>query len=94
MGKDSASRWTTLIGKAGPDVSLWDVAAPLADRILKWRPLMDGGKKSATMTCQHGHVASLVDHTIDANGVVSPSVVCPDDGCPFHTHVKLDGWQP
>lgn len=32
-------------------------------------------------------------HRIDADGVISPSVVCPHDGCRFHEWARLNGWR-
>ena len=46
----------------------------------------------AEMTCANGHGLTLRSHAIDAMGVVSPSVVCPIQGCSFHEFVELDGW--
>lgn len=38
---------------------------------------------------QVGHLP----HAIDAEGRVTPSVVCPHEGCAFHTMpVTLEGW--
>ena len=47
---------------------------------------------SAWVACPNGHLADL-DHTIAADGTVSPSVVCPEGGCGWHEHVQLEGWQ-
>ncbi len=41
-------------------------------------------------TC--GLVASLRDHSIDKDGLVTPSVACPGPKCSFHEHIKLNGW--
>jgi len=46
----------------------------------------------ATMACSRGHVLTLGGHSIDADGTVMPSVVCPKPGCSFHTYVRLEGW--
>jgi hypothetical protein len=48
----------------------------------------------ATMTCPDGHGMILRNHRIAANGMVSPSVVCPNPACGFHEFVRLDGWTP
>ena len=40
-----------------------------------------------------GNVASLSQHTVDPDGSVHPSLVCPHDGCKFHEWVILDEWQ-
>lgn len=68
---------------------------------LSWKPFRDiDGSTGAIFTCTNGHTGTLVSpsrpedhHTIDDGGVVSPSVVCPEDGCGFHDHVRLVGWE-
>lgn len=46
------------------------------------------------MSCPKcGKLGRLDDHTIDAYGTVTPSVVCPRKECTFHDHVKLLGWE-
>ena len=40
-----------------------------------------------------GKIAGLEDHKIDVTGEVSPSVVCPREGCIFHDWVTLYGWK-
>ncbi len=48
---------------------------------------------SAHLSCPDcGETASLGDHTIDADGLVNPSLVCPHKGCAFHEFVVLEGW--
>jgi len=44
------------------------------------------------MACSSGHVLTLRRHSIDLDGNVSPSVVCPTSGCGFHEFVRLDDW--
>lgn len=46
----------------------------------------------AELTCSNGHSISLRGHSIHANGMVSPSVVCRAPGCDFHDYVRLDAW--
>jgi hypothetical protein len=53
---------------------------------------VDGVLATALLKCPNGHIASLSDHTIHADGYVEPSVVCPEDGCGFHDMVGLEGW--
>ncbi len=61
---------------------------------LSWKGinLPDNGK-SATLTCSNGHTGSLETHTIRSDGSVSPSVVCPHEGCDFHQFVLLEEWK-
>lgn len=46
----------------------------------------------ASITCPRGHSLTLKAHSVAANGLVSPSVVCPAEGCDFHELVRLEGW--
>lgn len=59
-----------------------------------WKLLLIGKRqrRSATFTCPHGHVGSLSDHEITADGYVHPSVLCMTDGCGFHEFIFLEGW--
>ena len=61
----------------------------------KYRKGIDAKKiATASIACPEcGKVCSLTNHKIDADGKVSPSVVCPGDGCSFHEHIILDGWK-
>ena len=60
-----------------------------------WKGLkLSHGGRSASVTCTNGHTATLTDHTIAEDGTVSPSLVCPYEGCEFHEYVKLEGWHP
>lgn len=54
----------------------------------------DGGT-AVEMTCPRCHrTARLSAHTVDADGKVSPSVVCPTPNCGFHEWVQLECWVP
>lgn len=67
----------------------------------QWWPIRSD-KRSAILYCPDcGHSMHLMNHEIDAQGVVQPSVVepealfpkCPNDRCgKFHQHVQLAGW--
>lgn len=37
------------------------------------------------------HYIGIVDHIINLDGTVNPSVVCPIKGCTFHDFIKLEG---
>ena len=49
-----------------------------------------------TLKCGNGHIASLSrpDHTVDAAGIVTPSVICPTGECGWHETVRLLDWPP
>lgn len=63
------------------------------DEPLTWKPLTSDGKQTATLVCSEGHYGSIPDHEIAEDGTVTPSVVCTQDDCTFHEHVKLVGWE-
>lgn len=53
----------------------------------------ENGERSALACCPDcGKIASLSGHTIADDGKVSPSLVCPTDGCGFHAFVRLTPW--
>ena len=59
----------------------------------RYQKLPDG--RSALFACPLcGYGASLSDHTIAPDGTVSPSVVCPKEGCTFHESIRLEAWRP
>ncbi len=87
-----------VVPRALPDDPWLKVSPP------RWRParLVDG-RRTATMSCPNGHVCSLSDHHIDAEGHVTPSAQCPVEWkakdqsvlcreCGFHDYVQLEGW--
>jgi hypothetical protein len=57
---------------------------------------------TVTVRCSRGHLSSLDSnfdrprrnhHVISDDGSVSPSVVCPHEGCDFHEFIKLEDWK-
>lgn len=54
--------------------------------------LVDGSRTALVACPLCGNVSSLSDHTIDNEGVVTPSLICPYPGCSFHEHVILQDW--
>lgn len=64
---------------------------------LTWRHFQG----SVVIVCANDHYLSIYDpakkpedcHKITPDGSVSPSVVCPVEGCGFHEMIKLEGWQ-
>lgn len=68
-----------------------DPNASLSKR--KWCPIRsDGDIVGVLVKCPRGHIGSLDEHSIQADGVVSPSVDCDNQDCDFHEHVRLDDW--
>lgn len=48
---------------------------------------------TARVSCAKcGEMATLWEHSIDAQGKVTPSVVCPEKSCDWHVDVTLEGW--
>lgn len=68
---------------------------PLTWDYWRWGP-PERLRLTALVTCDKGHTgtASPDIHTISAEGVLSPSWVCPYEGCDWHEFAILDGWQP
>jgi hypothetical protein len=61
---------------------------------LRWAPCHPSTRSrfKATMACSRGHLLTLGGHVIAENGDVTPSVICPHQGCRFHAFVRLSGW--
>lgn len=71
-----------------------------------WRVDGDGSAdwRYVTFCCPGGHLGSLEhlsnpelqesSHKVAADGKVTPSVVCPADGCGYHEFIQLEGWSP
>lgn len=59
----------------------------------EWRGASDfrGGALVSCPSC--GKISSLADHTIDPDGSVYPSLVCPFAICDFQEFVKLADWR-
>lgn len=68
-----------------PEIVTFTMQLGLPAKPQTWRPL----GKSAYIVCPNGHGASLLDHKIAWDGNVSPSVVCPEDGCGFHAIIQF-----
>lgn len=52
--------------------------------------------RTVVIQCPICHKSACItgdSHKVAADGVVTPSVVCPYPGCTFHEHVKLEDWK-
>lgn len=78
-------------------------ADPWRTEPLTWRPVRNpDGTMTADVTCARGHDGLIDEHTIAADGTVTPSVVCagypagdparPSGPCDWHEHIRLEGW--
>jgi hypothetical protein len=61
---------------------------------MHWKPCHPATVKrfKAEFACPNGHGIILKGHSIDADGTVHPSVVCPAPACDFHDFVRLSRW--
>ncbi len=63
----------------------------------EWRdvPACLGVPNATALVCCPGcaKILSLGKHTIDPDGTVTPSLVCPFKSCDFHDYVKLADWK-
>ncbi len=44
------------------------------------------------VTCPGCGSTGRLDHIVESNGEVNPSIDCPDPRCDFHAMVTLDNW--
>jgi len=75
-------------------VSIARYAGPGEPPAFRWKECHPStmARFKAKVCCPAGHGLVLKGHSIDENGHVWPSVVCPDQSCEFHEFVSLDGW--
>ena len=66
------------------------MAAGIIGRHL-WKIVNRDGREIVKALCPGCHVWGALDHTIDPDGTVRPSVDC--EKCDFHEFVRLDGWE-
>jgi len=57
-----------------------------------WRKVNFDGKNTARVKCPKCGIEGLLNHEVDKEGNVNPSVVCGMK-CGFHSMVKLEGWE-
>jgi len=58
-----------------------------------WSGTKLGDRRSAIVTCPAcGQEISLSHFYIFYDGKVTPSLVCPHDGCDFHDWITLENW--
>ena len=58
-----------------------------------WFPVKrENGERSAMLLCPKCGKAAGLSHAIADDGTVSPSVVCPYDGCDFHEFIRIMDW--
>jgi hypothetical protein len=58
-----------------------------------WLHRLSDGRQQVITRCANGHIGSLGNHRIAADGTVSPSVVCQHPGCNYHEFIRLEDWK-
>lgn len=62
-------------------------------QIEKWQSVTEPRSRyKATVWCPACGLRIGITHEISDDGTLSPSLVCPHDGCDFHEWVQLTGW--
>jgi hypothetical protein len=60
--------------------------------ITKWREWNHEGKNYIFVTCPGCGTEYRLDHDINVQGVINPSLECPGTNCNFHDTAVLVGW--
>jgi hypothetical protein len=55
-----------------------------------WFYVNRDGKRCVKVSCPECGTIGSLDHDVNEDGDVSPSLQCPRDGCTFHKFVTLD----
>lgn len=58
----------------------------------EWVVVKLDGEPAIRVTCPYCQTTAFLDHQIDPDGTVSPSLRCCVDGCDFHEAVRLEGF--
>lgn len=59
-----------------------------------WAKSTLDGNPTAKVKCPGcGMIGTIINHSVGRNGVVSPSLDCPNDKCTFHENVILENWK-
>ncbi len=57
-----------------------------------WRIVKRDGKETVKMICPDCLSEAALNHRIEKDGTIRPSVICPSETCTFHRNVKLEEW--
>lgn len=49
--------------------------------------------KLLVIVCPNEHYLAIVNHNINRDGIVTPSVVCPVKSCTFHDYIGLEDYE-
>jgi hypothetical protein len=74
-------------------VALRRASSPGERRPGTWWPWLAGESQRVTVWCGACGRSATIDHDIAADGTVTPSLMCPYDGCGWHVFARLEGWQ-
>lgn len=58
-----------------------------------WRLWKSGERSSVFFCCPTCGELGMLNHEVNADGTITPSVQCPKEKCPFHDMVRLLGWK-
>ncbi len=50
------------------------------------------GERAPTISCPGCQGLGQLDHVVEADGKVDPSLACPKEECGFHEKIRLLGW--
>lgn len=58
-----------------------------------WRLWKGGERPCVFFCCPKCGELGMLDHEVNADGTITPSVQCPKAQCTFHETVRLLGWK-
>lgn len=68
-------------------------ASSFPPKVAQWFKTPDGDVVLGCPLCNSlVTITAASPQVVHGDGAVSPSVVCPSQGCRFHAFVKLEGW--
>ena len=72
-------------------ISVEDMSGPVigSDR---WKIVKRDGREIVKVKCPNCNQWAALDHTIEPDGTIKPSLQCDEDQCGYHEHAKLEKW--
>lgn len=58
-----------------------------------WRIIRLDGEPAIRVTCPLCKGTWLLNHQVDADGTIWPSMRCVDEQCNFHADIVLENWK-
>ncbi|NIR17179.1 MAG: hypothetical protein GWN86_25995, partial [Desulfobacterales bacterium] len=67
---------------------------PTGDRKFGWFFMFENDLHPSIVCLKCREIATLTDHKVSPDGLLEPSIVCPNEDCGWHVFGRLNEWDP